>query len=104
MQVDFTADLDVMFSDFGEEIEKRWTDGDGDHVLIFMGHLLEPTRTVEFAGVQVTSNEWTLQFKTSAVTLTEGDRLTAKGQMFAVNAVSSEDIGVISTAKLRKVI
>lgn len=102
MNIDFTADLQAMFSDFGEDVELRWTDQDGDHEVIFRGHLTQPTRTIDFSGVSVVSEDWTLDFPTSAANLKENDVITVGGQRYAVRSVESTDLGIVTQAKLRK--
>ena len=110
MEFDFTADVEVMLNGIGSATcVKRFTDSDGDEQeIVFSGILLQPTRTIDFSGVNVVSNDWTLDYGNS-VELKENDVISITSAplrlidaRFAVRTMQSSDIGILAQAKLRK--
>lgn len=98
-------DTKPFVNDWGTVIEKVQTAEDGtEETVTTKGIFSEPTRTIPFSGVEVISNDFTLQYPASELDLKANDRILVAGVDYAVRSEpESSDDGVFATVKLRKV-
>jgi hypothetical protein len=97
-------DTKPFLNDWGVPVERSVTSADGsEETQSTKGIFSEPTRTLDFSGVSVISNDLTLEYPTDGLPgLKEQDRILVAGRAYAVRELSSVDDGVFSVAKLRK--